>query len=284
VVARDAQNKPLRITGIVFDMTGLKESENKYKHLFNTMAQGVVYQNQDGKITAANPAAEQIPGLSTDQLMGRESPDPRWKAIHEDGSDFPGETHPSMMALLTGKEVRNQVMGVFHPKENKHRWIIINAIPQFKEGETAPYQVFATFDDVTELKERENQVVRTRKLFYQLLENSPVGKLVVTKNGRITYANKHAEEIFALPAAEIEHRFYNNPDWKITDLDGKEIPDEELPFRQIADGKNQIENYRLQIENGAGKRICLSINGSPMFDESGNVDGVVFSLEELSTE
>lgn len=284
VVERDASNKPLRITGIVLDMTSLKESENKYKHLFNTMAQGVVYQNREGKIIAVNPAAEQILGLSTDQLIGRESPDPRWKAIHEDGSDFPGETHPSMVALRTGKEVRNQVMGVFHPKENKHRWIIINAIPQYRDGETAPYEVFATFDDITEMKEKENQVVRTLKLFYQLLENSPVGKLVVTKNGRISYANKHAEEIFAMPAAEIEHRFYNNPDWKITDLDGNEIPDELLPFRVITEGKNQMENYRLKIENSAGKRICLSINGSPMFDESGNVDGVVFSLEELSTE
>jgi two-component system CheB/CheR fusion protein len=144
--------------------------------------------------------------------------------------------------------------------------------------------VFATFEDITEMKEKESQMVRTLKLFYQLLENSPVGKLVVTKNGRISYANKHAEEIFAMPAAEIELRFYNNPDWKITDLNGNEIPDELLPFRLISEGKNQMENYRLKIENGAGKRICLSINGSPMFDESGNVDGVVFSLEELTTE
>jgi PAS domain-containing protein len=70
----------------------LRESQEKSRTLFQTMAQGVVFQDADGKIVSANPAAERILGLSLDQLQGRTSVDPRWRAIHEDGSDFPGET------------------------------------------------------------------------------------------------------------------------------------------------------------------------------------------------
>ncbi|MHC4663720.1 MAG: PAS domain S-box protein [Planctomycetota bacterium] len=61
------------------------ELEEKYRHLFENMAQGVVYQDSGGKIISANPAAERILGLSFDQMQGRESVDPRWKSIHEDG-------------------------------------------------------------------------------------------------------------------------------------------------------------------------------------------------------
>jgi PAS domain S-box-containing protein len=42
----------------------LKLSEEKYRTLFETMAQGVVYQDADGRIISANPAAERILGLT----------------------------------------------------------------------------------------------------------------------------------------------------------------------------------------------------------------------------
>ena len=83
----------------------LSENEEKYRTLFETMAQGVVWQDAEGYISSTNPAAENILGLSLDQMQGRTSIDPRWKSIHEDGSDFPGNTHPSMVALRTGKKV-----------------------------------------------------------------------------------------------------------------------------------------------------------------------------------
>ena len=130
----------------------IRDSEEKHRTLFETMSQGVVYQNSDGGIIDANPAAEQLLGLSLDQMQGRTSMDPRWNAVHEDGSDFPGETHPGMVALKTGKKVNNVVMGVFHPQKEEHRWININAVPKFKEGESTPYENFVTFDDITELK------------------------------------------------------------------------------------------------------------------------------------
>jgi PAS domain S-box-containing protein len=156
---KDSDGTVIKIYGVLQDITMRKQaveafqgSEEKHRILFETMALGVVYQDADGKITNANPAAERILGLSLDQMQGRTSIDPRWKAIHEDGSDFPGETHPGMVALKTGKEVNNVVMGVFHPEKEEHRWININAVPKFKKGESTSYENFVTFDDITELK------------------------------------------------------------------------------------------------------------------------------------
>jgi PAS domain S-box-containing protein len=130
----------------------VRRSEEKHRNLFETMAQGAVYQAESGEIISANPAAERILGLSLDQLQGRTSVDPRWKAIHEDGSEFSGETHPAMVALKTGKKVGNVLMGVFNPMDEDYRWIRVNAVPQFRNGEDKPYQVYTTFDDITEIK------------------------------------------------------------------------------------------------------------------------------------
>ena len=72
------------------------------------------------------------------------------KAIHEDGSDFPAENHPSMIALKTGKVVRNVVMGIFNSQKENYNWININATPLFKPGDNKPFQVYITFEDITE--------------------------------------------------------------------------------------------------------------------------------------
>lgn len=133
----------------------LEASEKKYRELFETMAQGAVYQSASGDIISANPAAERILGLSFDQMKGRTSMDPRWKATREDGTTLPGDQHPAMVALRTGKPVTGFVMGIFNPMDEKHHWILANAMPRFKDGEDKPYEVYATFDDITQLVQAE---------------------------------------------------------------------------------------------------------------------------------
>ena len=142
----------------------LRESEEKHRVLFESMAQGVVYQNADGAIIDANPSAQHLLGLTLDQMQGRSSIDPRWKAIHEDGSDFPGETHPAMVALEKGVAVKDVIMGIFNPSKNEYRWINVNAIPQFNPDEDKPFRAFATLDDITERKLFEEHLRQTQKM------------------------------------------------------------------------------------------------------------------------
>ncbi|WP_306549332.1 chemotaxis protein CheB [Desulfobulbus sp.] len=130
-----------------------QERENRdreYRNLFETMAQGVIYQDRAGRIISANPAAERILGLTGDQLKNVTSMDPRWRAVDEKGELLPGEQHPAMVALQTGEPVFGFIMGVHSPKFETPRWILVNATPQFHPGEADPYQVYTTFEDITE--------------------------------------------------------------------------------------------------------------------------------------
>ena len=140
--------------------SSLRESEARHRLLFETMEVGVVYQTPDGRIEAANPAAEKILGLTLDQMQGLTSMDPRWRAIREDGSNLPGAEHPAMVALRTGHPVRDVVMGVFHPQDNAYRWISVTAVPEFHEGEAAPYRVYTTFADMTARRQAEEKIQR----------------------------------------------------------------------------------------------------------------------------
>lgn len=128
----------------------LRESEKQHRNLFETMAQGVIYQDADGRIISANPAAQKILGLPPDLMQSPAYGNTYWKAIYEDGSDFPIEYHPSMIALTTGREVNNVIMGVYNRKESQYRWINMHAIPIFRQGDEKPYQVYTSFEDITE--------------------------------------------------------------------------------------------------------------------------------------
>jgi PAS domain S-box-containing protein len=143
------------ITARVRAQDALGASEEQYRTLFESMAQGVVYQDAEGHIVAANRSAERILGLSLAQMQGRTSADPRRRALREDGSDFPGEEHPAVVALRSGSPVRDVVMGVLDPDTESCRWILIDSMPEIRPGEHLPYRVFTTFNDITELHEAE---------------------------------------------------------------------------------------------------------------------------------
>ncbi|MBF0531020.1 MAG: PAS domain S-box protein, partial [Deltaproteobacteria bacterium] len=158
----------------------LQESEEKHRRLFETMAQGVVYQAADSKIISANPAAERILGLTLDQMLGKTSTDPGWKTIREDGSELPGEDHPAIVALRTGKPVDRMVLGVFNPRKQRHSWISVTAIPLFPPGETRPFQVYTTFDDITEERKARKEY---ETLFREMLEGFALHEIVCDTQG-----------------------------------------------------------------------------------------------------
>jgi PAS domain S-box-containing protein len=127
------------------------ESARRIEVLFNAMAEGVVLQDRSGAITRTNRSAELILGLSVDQLSGLTSSDPRWRCVREDGTPFPGDNHPAMVALRTGEACRNVVMGV-HKPAGELTWISINSLPLHDPHESSPHAVVTTFHDISVLK------------------------------------------------------------------------------------------------------------------------------------
>lgn len=125
----------------------LSKSQSKYKTLFESVSIGIVQQNRLGEITAANEKACEILQVSKENLLSKTSYDPKWQAIHEDGSAFEGESHPAVQALRTGESQLNVVMGLQYPEETI--WISIDSAPLFEEGSSEPYSVISNFTDIT---------------------------------------------------------------------------------------------------------------------------------------
>jgi PAS domain S-box-containing protein len=165
------------------------------KELFKNMPQGVIFQDNKGKIVVANSAAEKILGLKLSQLMNHSPVDKGWHAIHEDGSPLPGDKHPAMTALRTGSAVNDTIMGVYHPHTSKYIWININAYPLFRSGEKKPYMVYAVFENITSRKKAEESLFESEERYRDYIESSPLGILIHNKEGKILVYNKELENI-----------------------------------------------------------------------------------------
>lgn len=159
----------------------LRESEQRFRTLLQELRIGVVVQDLKSKITISNPAAQQLLGLSESQLNEKDSFDPAWDVIREDGSAMPGDDHPVPQVIATGKPVRSVVMGVLRPHPqpelpsstpNKHEkrdrvWLLVDAEPQFDTNQQLQ-QVLCSFLDITERR----QIEEERRQHTQQLQKS----------------------------------------------------------------------------------------------------------------
>jgi len=282
----------------------MTQSEKKYHTLFDTMAQGVVYQGANGEIISANHAAEQILGLTLSQMQGRTSLDPCWKAVDKDKNILPGEHHPSMVALRTGEKVTDFLQGVFNPKLNDYVWIIVSSTPQFKQGNDTPYQVFSTFLDVTkqiqyeqELKERIKELKGIQQLRKTLEKSNRYDEIFIKfVNDIAPQSMQFHDKTYAM--VQFDGKTYtNNPN---VHLDEKTCLSESIIINQKERGKiiigyledlpfiekyeeELIWNYAEIFNNGISKlesNILLKKSENKFRNLIEDIVDVVFELSE----
>lgn len=182
----------------------LKQSEECHRHLFETMPLGVVYQNTDGAIVSANPAAERMLGITLHKMQGKSSLDSRWKMIKEDGSFVPGAEHPAMLALKTGEQIGPVTRGISIPERDDYVWLSITAVPQFRKGEAKPFQIYAIFNDITKRKQAEDALREQHDFSESLIETAQAIILVLDVHGRIVRFNPYMEKILGYRYDEVK--------------------------------------------------------------------------------
>ena len=107
-------------------------------------------------------------------MRGVTSIDPRWHAVHEDGTPFPGLEHPAMVALRTRQAVRDVVMGIFNPQLDSQTWINVCATPISDDGSDQTIGVYTVFQDITEHKQAEAALSESRWLLQTVIDTAPI--------------------------------------------------------------------------------------------------------------
>ena len=194
----------------------LTVTEDRYRTLFETLPQGVVYCAADGRILEANPAAREILGVAADE-MARWPPASVWQAVHEDGSPWRPEEFPVAAALRTGAVVTDAVLGVPHGRTGELRWLRLTAVPDARDEDGRPQRAYAMFRDLTEQRRAEAALREGSELMGRLRDANVLGVVEVGEQ-RIIDANDAYLDIIGytredLEAGRIAWRDISPPRW-----------------------------------------------------------------------
>ena len=240
---------------------------------FSALTQGVVVHGADGGILQVNPAAEAILGMSAAQMAGLTPLDATWSVVHEDGSAFPGDTHPASVALATDVEVRDVIMGV-HKPDGGLTWIWVNAVPV--ESEDGPAAgVVTTFTDITEQLRLRAAVDESEERYRLLAENS-TDTVVRAKDGIITFVSPSLlSTLHWWPEEWVGHhsREFVHPD----DIDQQ--------TRDYADPVHgDPGTARRRLLDATGEYHWVETHYQPFLDATGEPDGYIAAFRLIDAE
>lgn len=154
-------------------------STNGLAHsILNSLVEGVVVHAANGSIVWCNDVAPEILGLPVDQILGRTAIDPRWRAVHGDGSPWPGDTHPIVETIATRRATTNVLMGLHRPDDSMV-WLQVSSSP-LDEASEVPGGAVATFVDVTERHNLLRQLETARDELQNLFAASPTGMALMS--------------------------------------------------------------------------------------------------------
>ena len=151
----------------------------------------------DTRIVLHNHAAEEILGLSAEQMNGRVATDPLWSLLREDGTRLALEEYPVMQVQGARRALRDLVVGVNRP-DGTRRWALVNVFPHSGKDQQLR-QVMVTFTDVAERKEAEKALQQSLLFRREAEKIARIGAWKVSPENDYLYWTEGVYEIVEAP-------------------------------------------------------------------------------------
>ncbi|MEI7981849.1 MAG: PAS domain S-box protein [Bacteroidota bacterium] len=178
--------------------------DNAYRQLFEEMNLAAAFIDNGGKIIQANPALGPMFGLNPDQVTGSSITDPGRQWVYEDGSNFPADQHPAILALHDGQSVQNILMGLYNRIRENYTWLLVNAFPLKYDKIPNPGEVLCTFEDVSKLKHSSDNLVQSEERFQRIFNEGPMPMAMLGSDFRFLQANSAFCNMIGYTEKELE--------------------------------------------------------------------------------
>jgi len=166
----------------------LKESEEKYRNLFELAPDNIVTIDMKGTITSCNSAMLSLTGFSEREFVGKHfSKLPTVRV-----SDIP------KYAKILGSLVRGKVPELFEitfdHKDGSQRWAEVRVAILEAKGRKVGIQTITR--DITDRRQAEEALRKSEENFRNSLDNSPLGTRIINAEGETIYANQAILDIY----------------------------------------------------------------------------------------
>ncbi len=266
----------------------LEKSSSKFRIIFDSVADGILVQDRDGKCMYANQAGA--------QMCGFESPDAfinapvaevisKFVLVDEDGRPFPLENLPAKQIFSGLSHSPESVMGTVDSKGNI-KWSLVKSRAVL-DTEGKPYLAVSIFRDITEqrrnseeleshIENRTQELSRSRQFLDSVIENIPNMIFVKdAKNLKFVRFNKAGEKLLGFSREDLLGK---------SDYDF--FPPDQAEFF-VSKDRDVILSGQLQdipeetIKTKTGERL-LHTKKIPIFNETGAPEYLLGISEDIT--
>jgi PAS domain S-box-containing protein len=235
----------------------LRQSEAKYRDIFDKTLEGIYRSTPEGKFDILNPAFARICGYASPEEMMEKVTDiaNQLYANPEDRSRF-------QKLIAAEEEVKGFELQFKHPTKGQV-WISLNARAiRDEQGNIRYYD--GTIEDISERKRAEELLKKNEEKYRNLFDNAVEGVFQSTPEGRLISVNTAFARMFGYNSAEeivntvtdIASQVYANPD------------DRKIAVRMMTE-TGYINNFECQMRRKDGGTFWARYDGHVTETEDG---------------
>ncbi len=264
-VLKGEDGKIVGSVGIIKDITqlkktekALKESEVKYRNIFENSTVAIMLADENEQIISWNKYTEELLGIATDDLYLKPVetlyPIDEWKKIRSKNIREKGLQHHMETRIF---------------KINNKPIDIDLSLSVLKNHEGNVVGTIGVIKDISERKQLERNLLKSEKKFKQLYEKAPVPYHTLSENGEIISVNEQWCQILGYTNDEVIGKTIF--DFIVAD----ERESAKSSFRKKIKEKNKYSeaNERKFITRDGGKRIFV-IRDFFSYDKKDNLDSI----------
>ena len=259
----------------------LRESEERFRSVFENAGVGMVVVSPEGRILQSNSIMHTMLGYSDDEFrrMG-----------------FADFTHPDDVAMslentsriYSGERAQNGFDKRYIAKDGREVWGHISlAMVRDKAGR--PRYHLAVVEDITLRKQTEMDKERllaeltTERARWQATVESMLDPVTVCDaEGRATYMNRAYQGLIQMPMAKGLPMEAHPDYYQIYRPDGTLFPPEELPLQKAARRGEDVRDVELIQRSAEGREFTAIFSAAPLRDAEGRVTGAVAVGRDIS--
>nr|WP_082090646.1 PAS domain S-box protein [Methanosarcina sp. MTP4] len=259
---------PVRIKGIVQDITERKKSEEKIQVLANIVkssndAIGTI--SLDDIITSCNEEVEQVYGYSAEELIGNHT-----SIVAPPHLDK--ETKKLSELIKQGKKIHHHETSRLR-KDGQIIDVSITLSPVFdSHGKLTAISFISR--DITERKRVEEKLRESEEKYRNIVETANEGIFIIDAESRVTYANEKMTDMLGYTLEEV----IGIAIWDFVSEDCKAIV--KLNLERRRQGINEI--YELKLICKGGSSLWVLISAKSLFDMDGRFMGSISMLTDIT--
>lgn len=232
----------------------LRESEEKYRSLFENAVEGIYRSSIEGRFLTVNPAMARI--------FGYESQDEMVHRITDIATEFYAHPNQRQIFIQALEKGAGKVLGLEYEalrKDGTKIWIRDSARAVFgKDGNLLFLEGF--IEDITHRKKAEEFLRTERERFKSLLENAPFGIVLIGQEGTFRYINSKFIELFGYDSQDIPdgrtwfRKAHPDPDYR-----RQVISNWMEDSRWLASGEKRSHIFSVICKDGTQKIVNFAI-------------------------